>query len=265
MKGWVYIITTKSMPHLIKVGFSTKDPETRALELNNTGNPYSYKVEYDVLVNDPRNIEQTTHRLLKNYHENKEWFNCSIETAIVEIRKAATGNILLENCQFNMLSKIQENIKSEIIEICHPQQIERFILQDGIAIDIKTNLVWLRFAHGQSWQNNSAVGEVTTVTWLETLEIVKQFNIQGGYVNYTDWRLPTIDELKTLIGVYNSDKYENLFSYNEYSRHPQFWSSSHPRFEKNKVLMLNFYTSEDYALDYRHASERWSVRLVRER
>jgi len=179
MKGWIYIITTKSMPHLIKVGFSTKDPSARALELNNTGNPYPYKVEYDILVNEPKNIERASHNLLKDYHENKEWFNCTIETAIIAIREAATGNILLENCQFNMPSKIRERINNEIVEISHPQQIERIILHEGIAIDIKADLMWLRFAHGQSWQNNSVVGKLMTVTWLEALEIAKQFNRQG--------------------------------------------------------------------------------------
>jgi hypothetical protein len=97
MKGWVYIITNKAMPNLLKVGFSTKDPELRAQELHTTGVPYRFVVEYDVLVNEPRDIEQAAHNLLKNYHANKEWFNCSIDIAIQAIRKAATGKNLLEN------------------------------------------------------------------------------------------------------------------------------------------------------------------------
>lgn len=64
MKGWVYIISNKAMQGLVKVGFSTKDPELRAAELNHTGSPYSYVVEYEMLVEEPRQIEQQTHRLL---------------------------------------------------------------------------------------------------------------------------------------------------------------------------------------------------------
>jgi hypothetical protein len=79
MKSWIYIITTKSMPNLIKIGFSRKDPELRAFELNNTGNPYNYKVEYDALVSDPIEIKKKSHEILIIFHENKEWFNCSIE------------------------------------------------------------------------------------------------------------------------------------------------------------------------------------------
>lgn len=110
MKGWVYIITTKAMPDLVKVGFSTKDPELRALELNHTGNPYPYEVKYDVLVNEPRNIEQTVHTLLKEYHTNKEWFNCSIDIAISAIREVAGNEVLLENCPNEVLL---ENCPSE--------------------------------------------------------------------------------------------------------------------------------------------------------
>jgi hypothetical protein len=118
MKGWVYIITTKSMPDLVKVGFSTKDPDLRAAELNNTGNPHPYKVEYEVLVNEPRNVEQIAHRLLKNkdLHENKEWFNCSIELAVVAIREAADGGIFLENLRSKIFSEPEIEITSEETE-----------------------------------------------------------------------------------------------------------------------------------------------------
>jgi len=33
MKGWVYVITNKAMPGLVKIGFSMKDTEIRASEL----------------------------------------------------------------------------------------------------------------------------------------------------------------------------------------------------------------------------------------
>lgn len=190
MKGWVYIITTKSMPNLVKVGFSTKDPELRALELNNTGNPHPYKVEYDVLVNEPRKIEQTAHDFLKSYHENKEWFNCSIEIAIEAIRAVTNGEILLENGQSKSLLK-----KDDIAK----QSIGKFILQDGIATDTETGLVWLRFVYGQTWKNGTAVGKTKPIKWQAAIDFAENFNQQGGYGGYIDWRLPKPNELETLI------------------------------------------------------------------
>jgi hypothetical protein len=50
MKGWVYIITNKAMPDLIKVGFSSKDPELRAREFGGTHSPHPFIVEYEGLV-----------------------------------------------------------------------------------------------------------------------------------------------------------------------------------------------------------------------
>ena len=97
MRGWVYIITNKSMPGLVKVGYSTKDPLLRAEELNHTGSPHPYEVVYDVLVMDPHQIEQQVHKLLGEKNEGKEWFNCLISEAITAIRKISGTSIILEN------------------------------------------------------------------------------------------------------------------------------------------------------------------------
>lgn len=34
MRGWVYVISNPTIPGLVKIGFSTKDPLLRAEELN---------------------------------------------------------------------------------------------------------------------------------------------------------------------------------------------------------------------------------------
>ncbi len=112
MKGWVYIITNKSMPSLLKVGFSTKDPALRARELYTTGVPHPYVVEYDALVNNPRNVEQKAHFLLKAYQENKEWFRCDISTAIFAIKQAADNSVISE-------SNKDDLIISEILNEVH--------------------------------------------------------------------------------------------------------------------------------------------------
>jgi len=94
MKGWVYVISNKAMPGLIKVGYSSKDPELRAKELNNTGSPYSYIVEYDMLIDEPFQIEQRVHKLLAAKRKGKEWFECSAEEAVDAIQKIADGSFI---------------------------------------------------------------------------------------------------------------------------------------------------------------------------
>jgi hypothetical protein len=56
--GWVYIFTTKSMPDIVKIGYTTQLPEERAKNLRNTGNPHSYEVRFCELVFDPKGVEK---------------------------------------------------------------------------------------------------------------------------------------------------------------------------------------------------------------
>jgi hypothetical protein len=95
VRGWVYVITNKAMPGLVKVGYSTKDPMLRAKELDGTGVPHAFEVIYDALVSNPREVEQKAHKLLSESREAKEWFHCSIEAALQAIRSSA-GQIYQE-------------------------------------------------------------------------------------------------------------------------------------------------------------------------
>jgi hypothetical protein len=70
---------------------------------------------------------------------------------------------------------------------------------DGTIIDTKTNLQWMRFALGQSWNGKINLSEAKRYNWQEALNAADDLNQSGGFSGYTDWRVPTIDELKTLI------------------------------------------------------------------
>jgi len=97
MRGWVYVISNPAMPGLVKVGYSTKDPDSRAEELNHTGSPQPYIVEYEILIEEPRDIEQKTHKRLSPFSAGKEWFQCSVQEAAIAIRQASNGRAILEN------------------------------------------------------------------------------------------------------------------------------------------------------------------------
>jgi len=91
MKGFVYIISNKSFPELVKIGYSTKDPKFRAKKFNNTGVPHRYTVDYAIQIEEPFLVEQKTHKILSAKKENKEWFRCSKREAIAAIEKAAAA------------------------------------------------------------------------------------------------------------------------------------------------------------------------------
>jgi len=96
IRGWVYVITNRALPGLVKIGYSTKDPSLRADELNHTGCPTPYVVEYDVLVIDPREFEQKIHASLHEVIEGKEWFRCSLSHAIHAVKSVVGENIIIE-------------------------------------------------------------------------------------------------------------------------------------------------------------------------
>lgn len=97
MRGWVYVISNKAMPHIVKVGFTTNDPEHRAKELGNTGCPHPYVVEYEVFIKQPRIIEKAVHHRLKNQREGREWFHCSITEAITVIKEVVGAKAIVES------------------------------------------------------------------------------------------------------------------------------------------------------------------------
>lgn len=96
MLGFVYIISNPAMPGLVKVGFSTKDPRERALELSGTWVPEDYRVEYCCLVDNPELLERETHESLASCAAGREWFRCSGRDAVRAIRNVAQTRLLKE-------------------------------------------------------------------------------------------------------------------------------------------------------------------------
>ena len=96
MKGYVYIISNQAMPGIFKIGFTLKDPELRAKELDSTGVPFPFVVEYEILVDDPHALEQRVHKSLRAQREGKEWFRCSFTQAVQMIRACYQGKVYLE-------------------------------------------------------------------------------------------------------------------------------------------------------------------------
>jgi hypothetical protein len=152
MKGWVYIITNKAMPNLLKVGYSTKDPELRANELHTTGVPHRYVVEYDALVEQPYKVEQRTHALLALFNEKKEWFKCDIITAINAIRQAANCSIIHESIKNKVATKII-NIGTPIESQAQFDLGELYANAQGEVRDNKKAIEWVSKAAEQGLQS----------------------------------------------------------------------------------------------------------------
>lgn len=80
----------------------------------------------------------------------------------------------------------------------HISQSDKGFMPKGMWQDPKTGLVWMRCSLGQTWNGRTCNGSATRYGWDEAVAEVKVFN-QQGFSGYTDWRLPHIEELTSLI------------------------------------------------------------------
>ena len=107
--GYIYVITNEGKPGLCKVGFTERNPEDRAKELDGTHDPFPHKVVYAVKLADAKNIEKRVHEDLKEYQINttgseryrtgREWFRCSVSQCMKAIKKYDTITDNYEECE----------------------------------------------------------------------------------------------------------------------------------------------------------------------
>ena len=93
MAGFIYIMSNPSFVNgRVKIGKSERDPEEfRKFELETTGVPESFKVEYYAYTDHHDEVERTVHSKLRHLRPNKqrEFFDVSVPEAIVLIRTSS--------------------------------------------------------------------------------------------------------------------------------------------------------------------------------
>lgn len=72
----------------------------------------------------------------------------------------------------------------------------------------KGNLFWMRCSLGQAWSGATCTGKATKHVWDDAKVLPGLMNSQGGFAGVSDWRLPTILELYTLVDCGRSEKQE---------------------------------------------------------
>tara|TARA_R110000822_G_scaffold123786_1_gene258297 strand:- start:251 stop:703 length:453 start_codon:yes stop_codon:yes gene_type:complete len=80
----VYILENKSMPGMVKIGYTKGDPNDRADQLSKgTGIPTPHKVVYSYNCFNGERIERAVHKILKNQRvrTEREFFYITVEDA----------------------------------------------------------------------------------------------------------------------------------------------------------------------------------------
>jgi len=131
---------------------------------------------------------------------------------------------------------------------------------DGTVTDFYTGLMWQRCSIGDTYADCLAY-PVSKFMWNSALLLAPNLNQIGGFAGYTDWRLPNIKELRSLIefACINPAMNINVFHVN-----PGTYGSSSPmRSNSYGVWGVNFDTGASVFLYRSYYSYHYSLRLVR--
>ncbi|NWK82696.1 DUF1566 domain-containing protein [Acinetobacter sp. SwsAc4] len=157
----------------------------------------------------------------------------------------------LENKHHQEIEQLKQKIKQQVentktanvLTSQHPKtQIihSNNELEQGVWTDPKTGLMWARINIGQEWKNGQCIGEAKSLNWEDAQKACKDFRLAG----YSSWRLPTLDELKTL-------KLEKEAGYN---------CPQGILFKPRKYEWGEYWSSSLYACDYTNSYSIYSIK-----
>jgi hypothetical protein len=158
-----------------------------------------------------------------------------------------------------LLFSSSTNVFSQIIKpyIDHRWEDSRYIdHKDGTVTDTKTGLMWKQCSEGLSGRN--CTGTARKYTYKTAIERADA-SANNPFATYSDWRLPNIKELRSLVAfdrynpTINSRLFPNTPTYN-------FWSSSPYAKNTNLAWKLFFSNGDD---NYGSRGYGHYVRLVR--
>jgi len=99
---------------------------------------------------------------------------------------------------------------------------------NGTVLDTQTNLIWKRCSEGQVWDGSTGncTGSASTYNWQGALDAAQTLNSSGGFASHTDWRVPNIKELASIVELKCYDPAINLTIFPNTSSNAFVWSSS---------------------------------------
>lgn len=90
--GFVYVLTNRSMPGCVKIGYTLDDVENRAKDISSaTGVPQAFEVEFRCLTLNPDAVERIVHDALnsKRVSDTREFFKVDVDEAVRIVKGSA--------------------------------------------------------------------------------------------------------------------------------------------------------------------------------
>jgi hypothetical protein len=133
--------------------------------------------------------------------------------------------------------------------------------RDGTVIHSTTNLQWAQCAIGQDWTRDGCSGNAEVFSWEDAQSAIGAFNRNGGVGGFSDWRLPTVEELETVVEHCREAPAINTTIFPD-TPWAGFWTSSDGNDDPEYAWFVGFYRGLSFEYS-RSASYR--VRPVRSR
>lgn len=131
---------------------------------------------------------------------------------------------------------------------------------DGTVTHQRNGLMWMRCAMGKTWDGSTCTGTAPQYIWRQALQAVRNFNAAGGFAGHTDWRMPNIKELNSIVErqCYGPAINSNVFPNTEATS--RFWSSTPSVLGAAMAWMISFYYGD---MESSIMNTIFQVRLVR--
>jgi len=128
---------------------------------------------------------------------------------------------------------------------------------NGTVSDTKTGLMWKKCSEGQS--GSTCEGSAATYNWQQALQQAQTVNNGGGFAGHSDWRVPNVKELLSIVEEQCVDPAINLTVFPN-TPNFVFWSSSPSAYGSDYAWYVA--ATDGYA-DYDFKNYDLYVRLVR--
>ena len=135
------------------------------------------------------------------------------------------------------------------------------LLRDGTVVHTATDLQWAQCAIGQEWNRDSCTGTAEVFTWEDAKAAIDAFNRNGGMGGFTDWRLPTREELESIAEHCREAPAINTMIFPK-TPWAGFWTSTNGDANHEFAWFVGFYYG--LAFEYSHSAS-YRVRPVRNR
>lgn len=85
-QGYLYVLSNPAFKRLVKIGYTNREVQERVKELQSTGVPGQFKIEFYVKLKNAENLERIIHKELAQSRYSKEFFKISVKNSVKTIK-----------------------------------------------------------------------------------------------------------------------------------------------------------------------------------